>query len=162
VLSSEQVARFDADGFLNAGPLLEQNEVEELLDELDRILETGPDGFAEGEPMSVAFRDLVGEGSVSEHPVWQIVNIWEALEAFERLMYHPTICKGLTQITRQPDLKVWHDQLQYKPAGTGGALSWHQDAPLWPIIKPMTMVSAWIPLDDVDEENGCMWMVPGS
>ena len=112
--------------------------------------------------MSVAFRDLVGEGSVSEHPVWQIVNIWEALGAFERLMYHPTICKGLTQITRQPDLMVWHDQLQYKPAGTGGALSWHQDAPLRPIIKPMTMVSAWIPLDDVDEENGCMWMVPGS
>ena len=162
MLNQEQVARFDADGFLNAGPLLEQDEVEELRDELDRILETGPDGFAEGEPRPVAFRDLVGEGSVSEHPVWQIVNIWEASEAFERLMYHPAICKALTQITRQSDLMVWHDQLQYKPAGTGGALAWHQDAPLWPIIKPMTMVSAWIPLDDVDEDNGCMWMVPGS
>ena len=26
----------------------------------------------------------------------------------------------------------------------------------------MTPVSAWIALDDADEENGCMWMVPGS
>ena len=26
----------------------------------------------------------------------------------------------------------------------------------------MTPVSAWIPFDDADVENGCMWMVPGS
>jgi ectoine hydroxylase-related dioxygenase (phytanoyl-CoA dioxygenase family) len=26
----------------------------------------------------------------------------------------------------------------------------------------MTEVSAWVALDDVDVENGCMWMVPGS
>jgi ectoine hydroxylase-related dioxygenase (phytanoyl-CoA dioxygenase family) len=39
---------------------------------------------------------------------------------------------------------------------------WHQDAPLWPILAPMTEVSAWVALDDVDPENGCMSMVPGS
>jgi ectoine hydroxylase-related dioxygenase (phytanoyl-CoA dioxygenase family) len=162
MLNEEQIARFDTDGFLNAGPLLEQDEVEELRSELDRVLETGPDGFAEGESKPVSFRDLAGEGGVSEHPVWQIVNIWEASEAFERLLYHPAITGAFCQLSRQSDIVVWHDQLQYKPAGTGGALAWHQDAPLWPIIKPMTSVSAWIPLDDVDEENGCMWMVPGS
>jgi ectoine hydroxylase-related dioxygenase (phytanoyl-CoA dioxygenase family) len=44
----------------------------------------------------------------------------------------------------------------------GGATGWHQDAPLWPSIEPMTPVSAWIPLEHADIENGCMWMVPGS
>jgi ectoine hydroxylase-related dioxygenase (phytanoyl-CoA dioxygenase family) len=39
---------------------------------------------------------------------------------------------------------------------------WHQDAPLWPVIEPMGGVAAWIALDDVDESNGCMSMVPGS
>ena len=39
---------------------------------------------------------------------------------------------------------------------------WHQDAPLWPILAPMTEVTAWVALDDVDPENGCMSMVPGS
>jgi ectoine hydroxylase-related dioxygenase (phytanoyl-CoA dioxygenase family) len=39
---------------------------------------------------------------------------------------------------------------------------WHQDAPYWPTLMPMTEVSAWVALDDVDEENGCMSMVPGS
>jgi phytanoyl-CoA hydroxylase len=164
MLNEEQVARFDADGFLNAGPLLELDEIEELRSEVDRLMEVGPDGFAEGERKPVLFRDLAAgdNGGVTATPVWQVVNIWEASSAFERLLYHPAIAHALTQLTRQPDITVWHDQLQYKPAGTGGSLSWHQDAPLWPIIKPMTSMSAWIPLDDVDEENGCMWMVPGS
>jgi|EP01046_Picozoa_sp_COSAG06_P019065 phytanoyl-CoA hydroxylase len=58
-----------------------------------------------------------------------------------------------------------HDQLLYKPPHTGGALAWHQDAPLWPILHPdqsFTMVSAWIPLDSVDADNGALRMVPGS
>lgn len=39
---------------------------------------------------------------------------------------------------------------------------WHQDAPYWPIVAPMTEVTAWVALDDADEDNGCMSMVPGS
>ena len=40
---------------------------------------------------------------------------------------------------------------------------WHQDSPYWPNIGPLTaQVSAWVALDDADEENGCMSMVPGS
>jgi ectoine hydroxylase-related dioxygenase (phytanoyl-CoA dioxygenase family) len=97
-----------------------------------------------------------------DKPVWQIVNIWEASKAFQRLTYHPLIVKAISQLTGENNLMVWHDQIQYKPAEFGGATTWHQDAPLWPIIKPMTPVSAWIPFDNADEENGCMWMVPGS
>lgn len=39
---------------------------------------------------------------------------------------------------------------------------WHQDAPAWPPLQPQTPVSAWIPFDDAEVDNGCMWMVPGS
>ena len=45
---------------------------------------------------------------------------------------------------------------------TGGPTAWHQDHPLWPIIQPADLVSAWVALDDAVIENGCMWMVPGS
>ena len=47
MLSSEQVATFSRDGFLNGGPLLQDSDVIELTDELDRILKIGPKGFAE-------------------------------------------------------------------------------------------------------------------
>ena len=94
--------------------------------------------------------------------MWQIVNIWEASEPFFKLIHNPTIVEEMAQLTQAKVLRIWHDQIQYKPAQTGGVNMWHQDAPLWPILAPMTEVTAWVALDDVDEENGCMSMVPGS
>ena len=156
-LSPEQVSAFQRDGFLNAGRLLDDAELDELSSELDRIIDTGPDGFADGVPRPVLYRTFD-----KERPVWQILNIWEASPLFVRLIYHPAIVRGISQLTGFADLQVWHDQVQYKPARAGGATGWHQDAPLWPSIDPMTPVSAWMPFDDADVENGCMWMVPGS
>ncbi|MEW6750847.1 MAG: phytanoyl-CoA dioxygenase family protein [Candidatus Latescibacterota bacterium] len=164
MLSEEQVCRFHHDGFLNGGRALDEDSLAELQSELERVLQIGPDGFPPESPGPVLFRDIGprDQGGVSPRPVWQIVNIWQASPAFERLIYHPLVVAAISQLTGSPDLMVWHDQVQYKPAGHGGTTTWHQDAPLWPIIRPMTPVSAWIPLDDTDEENGCMWMVPGS
>lgn len=159
MLTPQQLAAFDRNGFLNGGPILSESEVEELRSELDRILAIKPDGFKPGDPKPVLFRNLSGK---PDAVVWQIVNIWEASPAFERLLYHPFVTRAISQMCRSADIRVWHDQIQYKPSGTGGVNMWHQDAPYWPIIKPETPVSAWIPLDDVDADNGCMSMVPGS
>lgn len=156
-LSPEQVSAFRRDGFLNAGRLLGDAELDELGRDLDRIIAAGPDGFAKGGPRPVAYRAFE-----PERPVWQILNVWEASPLFERLIYHPAIVAGISQLTGFADLQVWHDQVQYKPPRSGGATGWHQDAPLWPSIDPMTPVSAWLPFDDADVANGCMWMVPGS
>ena len=169
MLSDNQVVDFQRDGFLNAGPMLSEDTVQALSDELDRIIALGPDGFSENDPKPVAFRDLSGGGytaagkpTPSPAPVWQIINIWEASKTFEALIYHPEIATAISQLAGHESLQIWHDQVQYKPAGVGGHTGWHQDAPKWPSIEPMTPVSAWIPLDDAEISNGCMWMVPGS
>ena len=168
MLTDAQVKQFDHDGFLNGGRILSDAQIQELIDDLHRVIDIGPDGFGPADPKPVLFRNLLASGPYagpqgSQGPkVWQIVNIWEAAPAFERLLYRPEVVTGISQLTKMPDLNIWHDQIQYKPALAGGATRWHQDAPLWPSILPMTPVSAWIPLDDADEENGCMWMVPGS
>src|SRR5436190_39806 len=45
----------------------------------------------------------------------------------------------------------------------GGHNMWHQDSPYWPTLAPKdVMVTAWVALDDVDEGNGCMRMMPGT
>ena len=163
MLTQEQVQQFHRDGFLNAGRILDDEQLAELSSDLDRVITKGPDGFAEDEPRPVSLRDLNATGhAVTATPVWQIVNIWEAATSFERLVHHPAIVTSISQLTRFGDLQVWHDQVQYKPAAIGGATGWHQDAPAWPTLQPMTQVSAWIPFDDADLDNGCMWMVPGS
>jgi len=168
MLNTEQIRTFHHDGFLNAGPVLPDAVVEELSDQLNQVLAKGPLGFDDDEPKPLLFRDLANldgdtpTGDVSAAPVWQITNIWEAAPAFKQLLHHPFIVEAIRQLTDFDDLQVWHDQVQHKPAGIGGATGWHQDAPLWPSIEPMTEVSAWVPFDDAGIDNGCMWMVPGS
>ena len=136
MLSSEQVAAFQADGFLNAGPVLATTEVDELIDELTRVLavaEAGArEGAVSGQQRPVLARDLnkltEPDGS---RPVWQVVNIWEASEPYRRLLYRPEIVACVVDLTRTSELQIWHDQIQYKP-GNGGCLQWHQDATAWP------------------------------
>ena len=171
MLSTQQINEFERNGCLNGGRILSDAELAELTAELDRVIDTGPRGFGPSDPKPVLFRDLTGsvDGTKDTYgsgdgktPVWQIVNMWECSPAFEKLLYHPKVVTGISQLTGMSDLMIWHDQVQYKPAQAGGATSWHQDAPLWPTILPMTPVSAWIPFDDADLDNGCMWMIPGS
>ena len=170
MLTERQVDQFQRDGFLNAGTMLSAQVVEELSLILDDVIRRGPGGFPEGAPRPILFRDLHASQSgdytskelVTDHPVWQILNIWEASPVFRRLIHNPSIVTAISQLSGFADLQVWHDQVQYKPPRAGGAAHWHQDAPLWPSIEPMTPVSAWIPFDDADTSNGCMWMVPGS
>ena len=152
MLSAEQVAQFHEQGFLNSGLVLGDNEVELLRRELERVIEQHDS--LERKP--VLFRNLSRHKDVA---VWQIVNIWMASEPFRQLMMHRKITEEVVQLSAASPIRIWHDQIVYKPAETGGVNMWHQDAPLWPVIEPMAGVAAWIALDDVDESNGCMSMV---
>lgn len=155
MLSDEQVARFHRDGFVKGGRVLDDAQVDELREEMERVIDQrGRDDV----PQPVQVDNL----STPEHPVWQIVNIWQASKPFAELIRHPQITAELAQLTQAAELRIWHDQIQYKPAQQGGTNTWHQDAPLWPVLRPNTQVTAWVALDEVDESNGCMSMVPGS
>lgn len=156
MLTDEQVAQFHKNGFLNGGPLLSDAEVDELRAEITRVID---ERDRDDVPQPVLLRNLSGDENA---PVWQIVNIWQASRPFKKLIAQPRIVEEIAQLTGASELRIWHDQIQYKPAQIGGVNMWHQDAPLWPIIEPMTEVSAWVALDDVDVDNGCMSMVPGS
>ena len=160
MLSRRQIEQFDRDGCLIGGRVIDDAQVFELRAELDRVIaqhEAG--GFAARSPQPVMISKW---GENDDAIIWQIVNIWEASPAFERLLYLKPVVEAIAQLAHHDEIQIWHDQIQYKPPRHGGINNWHQDAPYWPVLKPQTPVSAWIALDDVDESNGCMWMVPGS
>jgi ectoine hydroxylase-related dioxygenase (phytanoyl-CoA dioxygenase family) len=156
MLSEAQVAEFKANGYLKGAQVLTDEQVETLRAEIQRVIDARD---RQDTPQPVLLRNLSGNDNA---PVWQIVNIWEASASFKQLIAHPTIVEEMAQLTSAAELRIWHDQIQYKPAQIGGVNMWHQDAPLWPILAPMTEVTAWVALDDVDVDNGCMSMVPGS
>jgi len=157
MLSDEQVERFERDGFVAGPRVLSDEAVEVLRAELHRVIEQRerPDV-----PQPVLCHNMGRDGA----PIWQIVKIWMASEPFRNLVADPLICGEVAQLhAGVRSLRIWHDQIQYKPAGKGGVNMWHQDSLYWGILTPKdAQVTAWIALDDVDEDNGCMSMVPGS
>jgi len=157
MLTEEQVASFAQNGYLLGDTVLSEDQVEELRSELERVIDAREAADVR-QPARIS-----NLGGNPDRPVWQVVNIWMASEPFHRLIHHPQVVEEVAQLTRAHELRVWHDQIQYKPAEKGGVNMWHQDSPYWPILQPKdTQVTAWIALDAVDEENGCMSMVPGS
>lgn len=156
MLSESQIEQFHRQGFVNGGAAIGDQEVEVLRAEMTRVIE----GQDELEHKPVRIVNLSGKG---EAPVWQIVNIWQASEPFRQLVGNAKIAEEIAQLAGASEVRLWHDQIQYKPAAVGGVNMWHQDSPLWPPLSPKTaQVTAWVALDEVDEENGCMWMVPES
>jgi len=154
-LAADAVARFHRDGLLLGPTVLDRATVNNLLEELERVIrdQHGPGP----QPLSIA--NLTGK---ADAPLWQIVNIWQASPAFEALVRHPVITAAAAQLLAAKELRLWHDQIQYKPANNGGANHWHQDLPYWPVLSGERQLTAWVALDDADTGNGCMTMVPGS
>src|SRR5262249_7620978 len=142
-LTQEQLDFFDRSGYLKVGRVLDDAQVEELRKRLDQVMA----GESAGKPELM--RNLAGGGPESDAVVVQIVNIWEADEQYRALMSHPQITRMVAELTRSDTLRVWHDQIQYKPPRVGTSTRWHQDFPAWPNIYPGDMVTAWVALDDV-------------
>lgn len=64
-----------------------------------------------------------------------------------------------------PSIRLWHDQLLYKPPTPGEAganIGWHTDRAYWQCCSSDNMLTAWIPFHDSDEEIGTITMIRGS
>jgi ectoine hydroxylase-related dioxygenase (phytanoyl-CoA dioxygenase family) len=157
VLTQEQREQFRRSGFVNGGPVLDEATVEVLQQEVLRVIE---DRDKPEVKQPVLLRNLSTNEAA---PIWQIVNIYEASPAFNDLVHNSKLAEMAATLSGAKSLRVWHDQVQYKPKALGGRLGWHQDSPLWPSLQPKTaQLTAWVALDDADADNGCMYMVPGS
>lgn len=88
------------------------------------------------------------------------VHMLSRLEAAaERGMLHPRIL-DVTEALIGPDVYAVQSMMFLNPPGRGGQ-GWHQDS-CYIKTHPDTLVGAWIALEEADEDNGCLWVVPGS
>jgi ectoine hydroxylase-related dioxygenase (phytanoyl-CoA dioxygenase family) len=157
-LTPDQIATFAEQGYLRGPRILSDATIEELQAETLRVIRDRDDAT---KPQPVMCHNMHGDPGAA---IWQIVDIWMASDAFRQLVLGDTVASLVAQLMPTAnELRIWHDQIQYKPAVSGGELQWHQDSPYWGILTPKDQqVTAWIALDDVDVDNGCMQMVPRS
>lgn len=85
-----------------------------------------------------------------------IVKLSSTLRAFA---HHPAIVDVCHDLIGD-DVRLYWDQSVYKKSGRPQEFPWHQDNG-YTYVDPQQYLTFWIPLVDVDVENGCPWIAPG-
>ncbi len=88
-----------------------------------------------------------------------LYDLYQRCPDFVDLARHPIVVDAIANIY-SPNFFLYENSLVYKPRGKANAVPWHQDFMNRP-DEPLKLV-AWMALDNVTEENGCMYGVPGS
>ncbi len=71
-----------------------------------------------------------------------------------------SVITGTLQQRIGPNVKCMQSMLFVKASGKPGQ-AWHQDEFFIP-TRDCSLHTAWITLDDAAQENGCLWVIPGS
>jgi hypothetical protein len=81
----------------------------------------------------------------------------------DTLIDDPRIWQPVTRLIDSDSLSLFSDKLNMKRPG-GAPFPWHQDRPYWAFGAEQLerIVSVAIYLDAAAEENGCLWVIPGS
>ena len=92
----------------------------------------------------------------------QLINLWVDHPEIRKFTHDPRLAEIARDLSEAGHVSLYHDQALIKSGGEHSrATNWHQDAPYYPMEQPGAL-SAWIAVDDVTEENGCMQFIPGS
>lgn len=154
-LSDGQLAQFERDGFLAGIPVLDDDEVDQLCDELWQLM----DPQAPGHELFYEYHS--NESPDPNQVLFHALGHWRITPGFHDLLWHPGITVPAAQILGGA-VRFWHDQLFCKPARHGGVVAWHQDYSYWTRTRPMAHLTVWIALDDSRRDNGCIAYLPGS
>jgi ectoine hydroxylase-related dioxygenase (phytanoyl-CoA dioxygenase family) len=137
------------------------------------LLVPGVFSTAEVEAMRDAIARILETVAATEHDrshTWAGVDQSLQLKGFHDLQYHdgvftrmvaqPRLVEILTDLIG-PNVQLHHSKMLVKPPEQGAPFPMHQDHPYFPHERH-SVLAASVHLDDTDEENGCLHVVPGS
>jgi ectoine hydroxylase-related dioxygenase (phytanoyl-CoA dioxygenase family) len=87
------------------------------------------------------------------------------VDQLRRLAHHPLVGATAARLARTAEVRLFHDQLIYKPpqaAPSDTVVGWHTDLAYWKTCSSRDMLTAWIPLQDVTPDMGPMLVLDGS
>jgi len=150
-VSAAQVAQFNDEGFFVFRDAFTPDEIGDVIAAIDP-LERATDDYIREHKGGRHRLSTTGAITFSAH----IVTKSPVLQAFAR---HPVI-KDICHDLIGDDVRLYWDQAVYKKTEKQQEFPWHQDNG-YTFIQPQQYLTLWIPLVDVDEENGCPWIAPG-
>ena len=114
----------------------------------------------EAEANRAYFEDLMHKASKAGHNNYSI-NGWHVhCKGIYSLLYEPRILDYVEDLIG-PDIISIMTHFFSKEPHDKKQVSWHQDASYWP-LTPSKVITVWLAIDDVNEHNGPMTVIPGS
>ncbi len=138
VLSPEQIAAFDRDGYLSPITIMTPTEAARYRRELEAAEAKWPQA-------------LTGAGRNNAHM---------SLKFMDEIVHDQRILDVAEDLVG-PDILAYATVLFIKEPVSEGFVSWHQDA-TYMGLTPHKGVTAWLALSPSNRQTGCMQMIPGS
>lgn len=132
----------------------------DVLDAAQRGMDRFYAGDYDADPPGVGgFRPEDGKGLRKHDYASLRVNELAALVA------HPAIGATAAALCGAPGVRLWHDQLLFKPVDEPGVpanVGWHTDRQYWQSCSSDEMLTAWVGFHDVEENGGSVSFMDGS
>jgi len=140
-LTVSQLREYNDQGYTIVENVFPSDELEAMDREIDRLVDA-------------AAKDAPNRGWVM-----QLAQRSEKTRAFARDERLLNLIEGIVK----PGIAIYSAKLTAKPPHSVEHCHWHQDDAYYVAnSNSATRMSAWVPLQDASEENGCLWVVPGS
>lgn len=152
-VSVQEYVTFREQGYLVVRNLVPQDDIREMNEHMDRIL-AGREYFPDVPPPP---EDWDPDQKIKYY--LRVHMLHRVLPIHERFLLHPRVLDVLEALIG-PDVLALQSMLFFKQPGQPGQ-GYHQDS-YYISTFPDTLCGAWLALEKVDEENGCLWMTTGS
>lgn len=162
MLSEDQIRQFWDQGYTLARGVLDAAQVAALTGELDAWIEESRGHDANyGETLDGKARFDLEAGHSAEQPrLRRVANPADISEAYRQALFDGPIVDRVAELIG-PDVKFHHCKLNIKLPGMETRVDYHQDHAYDPHTNA-DMLTMLLLLDDMDEANGCLRVVPGS
>ena len=166
-ITDEQWARFEDEGFLRLGKVMDDDELAGLQQRIDDIMlgrvKVHDQMFMQldSESGDYAEKRITTRGHRISSLNYRKIQDLEFDPLFLSYMQKP-VFREICARSYGPDTPIscYRAMFMNKPAGKGTNLPWHQDR--FSILDKDPIVTVWTALDRVTVENGCVGIVPRS
>ncbi|MDZ4743868.1 MAG: phytanoyl-CoA dioxygenase family protein [Verrucomicrobiota bacterium] len=167
-VTAEMINSFKENGYLVVENLIDLGLVEVLRRDADETVAMAMEAKAKGEAAAQGSHagvftwsgDYMSPEEMKKYEVNGIHDMQFHRGSFSRLIMEKNV-GDLAQALLGPDVMLHHTKLIYKKPHTGGMFPMHQDYPYFP-FKNHSMLAFSIHLDDTDDHNGGLRVIPGS
>lgn len=113
------------------------------------------------ELLETSYDPIKRRGLASEIVIRGNDGMWRKCAPFAEFLFHSPLGEVAASVMRSREARLYEDLMLYREVDSPGEVSWHRDAPHWP-LSGSQVSSIWFSLEEVSSETGAMRFVAGS